>query len=148
MCGSGKLGVHAFHKRFGTTVTVLSDIALQVFTKGRRKRLPLCSSWYPEASCPGIVIKTGAACSQERRASAGIIYSFKYLYRHASHHLTMLLHTGATSSEFLCSFSPTRFAASTPTPSSFHLLPLLTVLPSFSQPRPNLTSSSLPLLDH
>lgn len=33
MCGSGKLGVHAFHKRFGTTVIVLSDIALQVFTK-------------------------------------------------------------------------------------------------------------------
>lgn len=33
MCGSDKPGAHDFHKRFGTTVTVLSDIAPQVFTK-------------------------------------------------------------------------------------------------------------------
>lgn len=145
MCGPDNPGIHAFHKRFGITITVLSDIALQVFTKA------LCSSWCPEASCPMLVIKTGAAYSSERRASVGIIYSFKCLCRHASHLLPMLVHAGATSSEFLCSLPPTPSLCSIHTDS--FLLPSSSITPpgtplfltAKTKSYPSITTSSGPL---
>lgn len=128
-------GVHAFHKRFGTTVTVLSDMALQVFTKAGGnifhfvtvRKGELLLELATHSSIYRDTLSIQACLSPLAHAST----CWSNFFRDS---LLFLTHS-------LCSI--------TPTPSSFHLLPLLLpVLLFFSQPRPNLTSPSLPLLDH